>query len=343
MPPRFGQGSHAHRSSVVLAVLLVVSLACVTLYMREGSEGSIHAVQNTISGFISPLKAVGGSISAGEERIANRISDATADPSSIVSLREQNEQLRSTIAQLEEYRQEALRLEGLLEIKNSYGAVGIPARVLSRQTDAWNRVITIDAGSAEGVRAGLPVMGPSGLIGQVVATTETTADIRLLQDSLSGVAVIIQSSREEGIVQGSLEGVLYLQDIGDEVEVEPGDVVLTSGLGGGYFRGIMVGTILKVEGEAGATTRKIIVEPNEWAAPLEEVYVVTSMTSPYKIDEDDNSSENTSSQVLVDTDGDGIGDTYMDAATAAAYGYTSLGYADAYGVYDTTAYGYGQG
>lgn len=291
MPSWFGQGSTGERSAILLAVLLVLSLACVTLYVREGEDGTIHAIQSAASGLISPLKTVSGGISAGEESISGRISDATADPNSLVSLREQNEQLRQTVAELEEYRQEALRLGGLLEVKTQYNAQGIPARILSRSSDAWNRVLTIDAGSEDGVSAGLPVMASSGLIGQVVSTTSHTADIRLIQDSKSGIAVIIQSSREEGIVYGSLEGLLYLEDLDDEVEVQPGDVVLTSGLGGGYYRGIMVGTILKIEGEAGTGSRKIIVEPNASSRPFEEVYVVTSMISPYESefkDDDEN-------------------------------------------------------
>lgn len=306
MASGFRQGGGAQRSTVVLIVLLVASLACVTLYAREGEGGTIHAIQNAASGLISPLKAVSGGISAGEQTITDRVEDLTADPNSLISLREQNQQLRETIAGLEEYRQEALRLEGLLKMKTSYNAQGVPARILSRATDAWNKVITIDAGTEEGVRAGLPVMASSGLIGQVVATTSHTADVRLIQDSQSGIAVIIQSSREEGIVYGSLEGLLYLEDIDDEVEVQAGDVVLTSGLGGGYFRGIMVGTVLKVEGEAGAGSRKIIVEPTGSDKAYEEVYVVTSMVSPYEgeLKDEDSDGQN----AMVDLDGDGIPD-----------------------------------
>lgn len=321
MPSWFGQGSTGERSAIVLTVLLILSLASVTLYVREGEGGIIHNIQQNFSGLAAPLKAVSGAVTAGEESIAERITDAQADPNSIVSLREQNEQLRSTIAQLEEYRQEAIRLEGLLEMRTTYSAQGIPGRILSRSLDAWNRIVTINVGEADGVRAGYPVMGPSGLIGQVVSTTDTTADIRLLTDPQSGVAVIIQSSREEGIVHGSLEGLLYLEDLGDEVSVKPGDVLLTSGLGGGYFRGIMVGTVLKVEGEAGATTRKIIVEPNGGAGSvLEEVYVVTSMTSTL-IPETDDTSTDTATTDFVDLDGDGI----PDDASVYDYSYDTTG------------------
>ena len=123
MPPRFGHGSSLFRPNIVLAVLLVLSLACVTLYSREGEDGTIHSIQHAVSGIFAPLKAVSGGISSAEERIADRIEDAQADPNSITALREQNEQLRQRASALEEYRQEALRLEGLLEMRNTYEAL----------------------------------------------------------------------------------------------------------------------------------------------------------------------------------------------------------------------------
>lgn len=326
MPSWFGQGSTGERSAILLTVLLVLSLACVTLYAREGEDGAIHAAQQAASGLLGPLKAVSGGVSATENSISNRLEDITADPNSLVALREQNQQLRETVAELEEFRQEAVRLEGLLQVKNTYNAQGISARILSRATDAWNRIVSIDAGTAEGVRAGLPVMSTAGLIGQVVSTTEHTADVRLIQDSQSGIAVIVQSNREEGILYGSLEGLLYLEDIEDDIEIQPGDVVLTSGLGGGYYRGIMVGTVLKVEGEAGAGSRKIIVEPTGSDKPYEEVYVVTSMTSPYEGELKDKNEEE--KQSMIDLDGDGIPDegtgyyqSYEDESYAYDEGY----------------------
>lgn len=332
MAPRFGQSIHVQRPGVVLGILLVLSLVCVTMYAREGDDGAIHSLQSAVSGIFVPLKAASGGVSAAEQSISDRVTDAQADPNSLTALREQNEQLRQRASALEEYRLEAERLEGLLEMRTTYQAQGVPARVLSRSTDAWNQVVTIDAGAVEGVRAGLPVMGPSGLVGQVVSTSDHASDVRLLRDSSSGVAVIIQSSREEGIVHGSIEGLLYLDDISDEVEVNPGDVLITSGLGGGYFRGIMVGTVLKVEGEAGATTRKIIVDANESADPLEEVYVVTSMTSklaePEKDLNDTSGSGTAGSDALAgyaDLDGDGVAETYVGGETSNGYGYDAYG------------------
>ena len=117
-------------------------------------------------------------------------------------------------------------------------------------------------------------MGPVGVVDQVVSTSRTTATVRLLTDPKSGAAALIQSNRAEGIVRGSLDGLLYLQNVDADVQVSVGDLVLTSGLGGSYVRGLLIGTVVKVEGSAGDATRTIVVSPNDTVSVLEDVLVV---------------------------------------------------------------------
>lgn len=87
----------------------------------------------------------------------------------------------------------------------------LAARVVGYSADSYNRIITLDAGSNAGVKVGLPVMGSTGVIGQVISVTPVTAEVRLLTDAQSGISVLIQSSRAEGILQGSVDGSLYLK------------------------------------------------------------------------------------------------------------------------------------
>ena len=82
-------------------------------------------------------------------------------------------------------------------------------------------------------------MGTTGVVGQVISVSTYSSQVRLLNDAQSGVAVMLQSSRSEGILSGSVEGVLYLEGVDEGVEVTEGEAVITSGLGGGYFRGLV--------------------------------------------------------------------------------------------------------
>ena len=124
------------------------------------------------------------------------------------------------------------------------------------------------------------------VIGQVISTTPVTCDVRLLTDPQSGVSVLVQSSRAEGILRGSVEGTLYLEGIDDNVEIKEGDVVITSGLGGGYYRGLVVGMITKIEQRPGSASRTIVVTPNASFNNISEALVVISMGDANAADND---------------------------------------------------------
>ena len=272
---------------VLLAVLLVISLACATVYSREGEDGALHGIQAGFQSIASPFKFVGAGIGAAGESIEEGVDNVSADEATLTQLREQNAELRELVAQTEEYRLEVERLEELLDIKDRYGIEGVTGRVIGRSTDAWNQTVTLDVGTNDGVESGLTVMGASGVVGQVVSAGPGTCTVRLLTDPQSGAAALIQSSRAEGIVRGSLDGLLYLQNIDADVQVSVGDVVLTSGLGGSYTRGLMIGTVVRVDGSTGDASRRIVVSPNDTTGAFEELIVVFSADASSPVVTDD--------------------------------------------------------
>ena len=259
MSLNFQNRNGASANRVLLIVLLVVSLVMATVYSREGESGPLHAIQGAVGSIAAPLKFVGASASSGMSDAQDALTDASADDATLSQLREQNAELRELVAQTE-----------------SSGAEGIGGRIIGRNTDAWNQTVTIDVGTSSGVSTGLTVMGPNGVIGQVVSAQASSSTVRLLSDPRSGAAALIQSSRAEGVVRGSLDGLLYLENIDSDVQVSVGDVVLTSGLGGSYTRGLLIGTVVKIEGAQNDASRRIVVSPNDAATSLEEVLVVTS-------------------------------------------------------------------
>lgn len=277
MALNFQQRSSVFLRRVLLVAFLVVSIVLVTMYSREGESGPLHTAQNAVSGAVAPLKFVGAAAGSAADSAAEGFGNITADESTLSGLREYNAELIEQYAQMEEYQQEAQRLERLLSLKDTYTIDGVGARVIGRSSQAWSQTVTIDKGSADGVDSGLTVMGTSGVIGQVVGTTEHTATIRLLTDPQSGAAALVQSSRAEGIVRGSLEGLLYLEDLDADATVNLGDVVLTSGLGGSYTKGLIIGTVVKIDSRQGDATRRVVVAPNDETASLEEVLIVFSV------------------------------------------------------------------
>jgi rod shape-determining protein MreC len=270
-------------------------------------------VQSVAGIVTSPISTAGAGIQAAQTAAQTTLEDLSADPNTVSELKAQNEELRQMVSELEEYRQEAERLQGIQKLSDTYGIEGMTCHIIGVSGDSWNRVLTIDKGSDDGISVGLPVMGTSGLVGQVKSCTPHTADVRLLQDSSSGVAVLLQSSRAEGLLKGNIDGLLYLEDVDSDVEVKVGDVVVTSGLGGGYFRGLIVGTVVRVEDSNGQAIRKIVVSPNDTISGLEEVMVVTDVSTSKKTNAADVSEEQAVKQAEAMAAGEVDSDTQQGA------------------------------
>lgn len=279
---------------VLLIGLIVASVVMMTVYGREGETGPLHTLQSAVSGAVSPLRIVGGSIESATSTVGDTVDNITADQSTLSGLREYNEQLVQQYSQMEEYKQKAQRLQKLLDLKDTYQIEGTGARVIGRSSEAWSQTVIINKGSDDGVSTGQTVMGTSGVVGQIVSTSSHTATVRLLTDPQSGAAAMVQSSRAEGILRGSLVGLLYLEDLDADAEVNVGDVVVTSGLGGSYARGLIIGTVVKVDAQQGDTSRRAVVSPNDAISTLEDVLVVSSVGSDAD-DSDDSSTSSSSS------------------------------------------------
>lgn len=275
MALNFQQGDTVLPRRILLIVLLAVSLVLATVYAREGEGGPLHVVQGALGVVSSPLRSVGSHVGSVVEAVDNAAADATADATTLTQLREQNQQLRKLLADADEYKTEVERLQGLLDVKSKTGVSGITAQVVGKSLDAWNQSVTINKGSADGITTGMSVMGSSGVVGQVSRTDANTSTVRLLTDPNSGAAVMIQSGRANGIVRGSLEGLLYLEDVPEDSIPVVGDVVITSGLGGSYVSGLVVGTVVSVEKTTANATGRIVVSMNDDVAQLEDVIVIT--------------------------------------------------------------------
>lgn len=295
MARRFNVRSIRLRGNVLLAVLVTVSLITATVYVSERQAGPLHTLQDGFNALSAPFQLVGSGVGSAGDALQTNVEDLTEDSDTVSQLRQQNEELRNYVSQLEEYRQEAQRLEQMQSLKDSYSVDAVTCRVIGTSSDAWSRTVTLDQGSSAGVEVGMPVCGATGIIGQVLSVTPATCEVRLIQDSQSGVAVLIQSNRAQGILKGSLDGLLYLENVKSTKKVKVGDVVITSGAGGAYLRGLLVGTVVKVEETDGMSNRTIVVQPNEDPDALEEVMVVKKMGTDGALDSSTSTSTSTSS------------------------------------------------
>jgi rod shape-determining protein MreC len=200
---------------------------------------------------------------------------------SLLDVRSENERLAARVAELEEenlqYREalvESGRLQRIAEMRTDFEAPMRPAQVVGQDVSPWFRSVLVDRGNSDGVRSGMPVLTESGVVGLVTATSPHAGRAMLLLDGQSAVDVLVQRSRARGIVRGDGSDGLHFEFFvrGDDVQV--GDVVITSGFGGVYPKGLRIGEIVEVEPPGERLLQRARLRPAVDFGRLEQVFVL---------------------------------------------------------------------
>jgi rod shape-determining protein MreC len=182
--------------------------------------------------------------------------------------------LRLRLFDLRELGQENGRLKNLLNFKQKSPFRLIAARVIGRSPDSWSSSVIIDKGKYNGIKSGLVVISSQGLVGSVVEVSENTAKVLLINDPNQGVSAVVQRSRQEGLVNGTLGTNLIMRYLPDDADIAVGDIVITSELSQIYPKGLLVGRILNLGREFSGLNRYAIVKPAVDLASIEELLVI---------------------------------------------------------------------
>ena len=265
-------------AGLLCLALFVASLVLFTVSVREGEVGPLHTVRDVTQTIVSPFRMLGAAVVSPFAGLSNVMRNLTADEQTLSELKEENRRLNARNVELEEAELTAQRLQALLELQSTYNLQSKAASVISGAQDSWSATVTIDKGAASGLSVGMPVVDANGAVGQVIACAGTTSTVRLLTDEGSSVSAMVQSSRAQGMLEGSVDGTLRLAYIRTDQTINVGDIVVTSGLGGVFPKGLPLGRVSIVESAPGSSYYDIVVEPFAYPGLLEEVLVVTSLT-----------------------------------------------------------------
>ena len=241
-----------------------------------------------LGGFLSSLtQLLLTPVFAAQEWLTTRYQafrDLVSAPTDLAQLRQQNAQLEAEVARLHtqviDLQQQVTEVEilsALLDFaraqpQNVYKA----ASVISRDPRPFMKYVIINLGSNDGVLSGMPVVSAEGLVGHVVAVNANGARVKLITDPSSSDDVRIQPAAVDAILEGSITSDLSLDLIPQEAEVQPGDLILTSGLGGGYPPNIIVGQVASVRTQATALFQQAAVHPVVDFSRLEIVLVIVN-------------------------------------------------------------------
>ena len=192
--------------------------------------------------------------------------------------KDQVAELQSEVVKMHELEIENADLRNLLSMKTRTGPGAlIPVQVIARDDSPYVQAITIDHGALDGIKQDAVVITHEGLVGLVEKVDPTSSKIRLINDLNSAVSVRLQSeSRTTGVLRGQSQGnLMVIAYIPQTEDVSAGDVVLTSGLGGIYPEGLVVGKVARVEHNDADPFQAAVVESAVAMDKLERLYVLS--------------------------------------------------------------------
>jgi len=194
-----------------------------------------------------------------------------------LELEAENSRLQVQIIELQQQVTEAQLLSTLVDyerrhVDNQY----IAASVIARDISPFMHYVIIDRGSDDGLRKGMPVITHQGLVGNIAAVTAGAARVQLINDPGSSINVILQQSEVEGVVNGQITGEIKLDMVSKSATIQPGELVLTSGLGGKYPANIVIGQVVTIRSDAYSLFQSASVQPAVDFSQLDIVLIITN-------------------------------------------------------------------
>jgi rod shape-determining protein MreC len=200
----------------------------------------------------------------------------------LVHAQKENRMLKQRIAELQRENQEMTervlsneRLQKLLHFQEKISPSVLAAEVIGQDPSSWFKSLTINKGEHHGVRKGMAVISPEGVVGHILRVSPRYSVVLLITDYNSAIDAIVQRTRAKAIVEGKGENRCQLKYLLRAEDVAVGDIAVTSGLGGNFPKGLVVGEIRKVDKKGHGIFQFAELVPSVDLTKLEEVLVIT--------------------------------------------------------------------
>jgi len=265
-----------YRTPLLLALTLLLVFTVLSLSLK--SSPALRKVQGLVVSMTAPGLE-------GLEYVGRSAKQLWLGYFYLIGVRRQNAELQR---QLEEYRQREVhyqeaeqaltRLETLLDLKRQVALPVIGARVIAYDPSLWSRSAIINQGKVQGVKEGLPVLAPEGIVGRIVGVYPEYSKVMLIVDRKSSADAMVQRTRIRGMLKGKGGNRCSLEFVPKNADVQVGDLVLASGLVGLYPKGLVFGKVTAANKKNPGVFQEIEVSPNVDLSTLEEVLVVKVAT-----------------------------------------------------------------
>ena len=257
---------------IFLACIVLVSLLLITVSIRYG-KGNLF-FESVIVRIFSPIQSL-------LTQARTSILDLLDHHFFLTEVSRENDRLLKEIDLLTRRNSDLLetvkRQERIKKLQgaNKNGKVkSLTALVIGRDSTQWSKMIFIDKGTDDGIRGNVAVVTDVGIVGHIIHSTATTSKVLLITDSRSAVDSLFQNTRVTGVSTGTGEDLCEIKFVPIDAELKVGDRVISSGLGGIFPKGRIVGTVVGVAKRKQELFQDVVVAPSVDLSRLEDVRVL---------------------------------------------------------------------
>jgi rod shape-determining protein MreC len=264
-----------YRNVTILVAILFAQVLGLAIQVKRSSENtSTRLIRVWTVAAITPLEKGIVGLQSGIAGIWHNYFYLRGVRQENRDLKTQIEQLRLEQVRLKDDAEQARRLQLLLNFKEQFISRTVAAQVIGSSGSEQSRSVYIDKGARDGIDKEMAVITADGVVGKVLRVFNSTSQVLLISDQLSGVGTILEDSRLQGVLRGTASGEVVLDKIMNDEEVQPGARVLTSGGDQIFPKGLLVGTVSK-SSHGPESFLNIKVKPAANLGKLEEVLVIT--------------------------------------------------------------------
>jgi rod shape-determining protein MreC len=265
------EGRTQSRSTGLFLALCAAMLVLAMVTQQSWAAGARGAAKATLA----PLEQGMTLVATGIDRATSAFGDISTLRSENQRLAAENQALRRQVAELSAAGQDNQALRQALDFQRSFGHRMVAAQVIGRGPDGFSRTLEIDRGSGDGISVGMIVASGAGLVGRVMETGPHVAIVQTLADPQSRVNIFLSKSGLQGTVVGGTDALQVQIQHRLGLVAADGEWAITSGVGGGYPRGLVVGEVASVTHHDTSTTDQALVAWSNDPASISLVLVIT--------------------------------------------------------------------
>lgn len=266
-----------NKQTEILGEIITIIILVLLIFLSNVETSKLSYLESAVSSIINPIQRMVTDLKNKVQGNTNYFADMESIKAENQELKQKNSQLETELRELEIIKAENATLQNYMNLTQKYSAYNtIPAYVINKDVSNYSSNLVLNVGSKDGVKEKMTVIADKGLVGYVVSVTENTSKVQVIIDAASTVSCTISTTNENIICKGTLENdqILRASYIPTGAELIKGDSVYTSGVGGIYQKGIIIGTIKEIITTSNITDRYAIVEPAVDFSKIDTVLII---------------------------------------------------------------------